>query len=79
MITMRPLELGELALYLNTLVCTRGYFYILGYNNARKQVRLTMDRFYYPNDIALEYGYAHIVAYTIGESTGKCDIYCSIG
>ena len=70
---------GDVYLYVNSLFTVGHYFYVNGYDDEDNTIQLVLDKFHYPNDISAEYGYIHIVSYTIGHVTRNCSLFRSIG
>lgn len=75
MLTIRIPSLGELSVILETLVYANGLFHINCSNNAT----LHCSKISWQDDFIYEYGWAHVVAYTIDSITTSCDYCTSIG
>lgn len=69
--------IGELTLYYDS-IRVHGYnIYISGYDNEHNPIELTLDKLKYPQERPGDYGYCHIISYTIRGQVVHCDIYTS--
>ena len=75
MITVRIPTLGEVTILLSSIYYAGGVFYIscVGINGY-----LRCSKFSLQDDLTYDYGWIHIVSYTIDGVTTSCDHYTSI-
>ena len=50
-----------------------------GTDSSGRTITIKADRFVWPNDYVLEYGYIHVVEYTIHGVATPCNLYRPIG
>lgn len=71
--------LGEVRLYLSTILIYGFNIYISGYDEHHNRIDFTMDRMHYPEDYPNVMGYCHIISYIKNGITTKCNTYASLG
>lgn len=69
-------NLGEVTVLVETIEYREGLYH-LRCNNVRGEIHCS--KISWQEDYVFEYGWAHIVSYTIDGTTTACDHYTSIG
>ena len=67
-----------IVLHLDTLRISGFLQYVTGYSDDHTRIDFTLDALEYPEDPPFDYGYCHIIAYTVSGITKQCDIFGAI-
>lgn len=79
MLTIRLPKIGEVSLYISTILVINARTIMRGKDLNGNTVRIKADRFSCPDDIHTDYGYIHIIEYIIDNIATPCSLHCSIG
>lgn len=79
MLTVRIPGIGEVLVDLDTLVYSCGKFLICGHDDDYNKCIVALSKISWQDDYIYEFGWAHIIAYTINGVTTPCNHFTSIG
>lgn len=79
MLTVRIPSIGEILVDLETLMQSRGHFTICGHDEDHNDYVLTLAKISWQEDYIYEFGWTHVVAYTMQGVTTPCNHYTAIG
>jgi hypothetical protein len=71
-------KIGTVTLRFATLRLCGHKVYISGYDEDRNRLDFVMDKLVYPDDPHIDFGYCHIISYTMHGKTVPCNYYKSI-
>lgn len=78
MYTLHIPKVGEVILRFTTLRISGYKVYISGHDEDRNTIHFVMDKLVYPDDHHTDFGYCHIISYTMHGKTVPCNYYKSI-
>lgn len=78
MVTIHLPTIGLTTLFISTLDIIGKRFFIIGKDSMNNCIQIFADKFYFADDYVSQYGYIHIVEYTIQGCTTKCNISSSM-
>ena len=70
--------IGEVILRLATIRFSGYNIYISGHDEEHNRIDFVFDKIKYPDDHHKEFGYCHILSYTMRGQTVPCNYYRSI-
>lgn len=79
MLTVRIPSIGEVLVDLATMCYRNGKTIICGHDDDHNNCTISCSKISWQEDFFYEFGWAHIVAYTINGVTTPCNHFTSIG
>ena len=78
MYTLYLPKVGEVILRFATIHISGSKVYISGHDEDKTQIDFVLDKLTYPDDHHQDFGYCHIISYTMQGKTVPCNYYKSI-
>lgn len=78
MYTLYIPTVGEVILRFATIRISGHKVYISGYDEEHNRLDFVLDKLVYPDDHHQDFGYCHIISYTMRGKTVPCNYYKSI-
>lgn len=79
MFTTRLPEVGEVRIYASGIHVMLAHTILHGKDGSGRTITIKADKFVWPNDYVLEYGYIHVVEYVVHGIATPCNLYRPIG